>query len=390
MRPQELMEIGFDKEIDALLRKARDSRAASVAVREAHVDADSIAAFAEDALPATTRASYMKHFADCDRCRRILADVASANAEVGEVEAAPVAATLLGTAAPWYSRLFGRSGLAVAFASLVLVLGVGLVVLVIQRGSETKNSSVAQMDDYPGNRAANTAAANVAPADAAVSAPAAAQNSNAAPNLDSLAANASASNAMTATNGLTAAKPASTPAAVRPDSLTTGSAVPAPEDKSLGVDRFTQAAPPAAGGAAPPSPVISTDSTALARERKEDEAKAKTESDDARMSKRSMESVTRDLPAAASKSGPARSGPMQMNQMNKQAGEMSVKRTVRGRSFTYRDSVWYDSAYGSQSTLNFRRGTEEFNKLDSGLRSIANDLGGTAVIMWKGKAYRIQ
>jgi hypothetical protein len=36
-----------------------------------------------------------------------------------------------------------------------------------------------------------------------------------------------------------------------------------------------------------------------------------------------------------------------------------------------------------------RRGSHEFKKLDSGLRSIANELYGTVVIVWKGKAYRI-
>jgi len=63
---------------------------------------------------------------------------------------------------------------------------------------------------------------------------------------------------------------------------------------------------------------------------------------------------------------------------------------VGGRSFNNRDGAWYDTGYHGQSTINIGRGTEEFKKLDGGLRSIANNLGGVVVVVWKGKAYRIQ
>ena len=64
------MELEFDKEIDALLRKARSGT--SVAGRGEHLDADAIAAFAEGALPAAARKTYTAHFADCDSCRKAL------------------------------------------------------------------------------------------------------------------------------------------------------------------------------------------------------------------------------------------------------------------------------------------------------------------------------
>ncbi len=63
---------------------------------------------------------------------------------------------------------------------------------------------------------------------------------------------------------------------------------------------------------------------------------------------------------------------------------------VGRKSFNNRDGVWYDSAYHGQATTNVRRSTPEYNKLDSGLRNIANTLGGTVVVVWKSKAYRIQ
>jgi hypothetical protein len=65
-------------------------------------------------------------------------------------------------------------------------------------------------------------------------------------------------------------------------------------------------------------------------------------------------------------------------------------RSVGGRTFQKKDGVWYDGAYHGQATINVHRGTDAYKKLDSGLRSIADSLGGTVVTVWKGKAYRIQ
>ena len=69
---------------------------------------------------------------------------------------------------------------------------------------------------------------------------------------------------------------------------------------------------------------------------------------------------------------------------------MPVTRIAGGKTFNNRERVWYDTAYTGQATTNVRRGSEEFKKLDSGLRDIANMIGGTVVVVWKTKAYRIQ
>lgn len=69
---------------------------------------------------------------------------------------------------------------------------------------------------------------------------------------------------------------------------------------------------------------------------------------------------------------------------------MPLTRTVSGKTFNKRDGAWYDSAYRGQATVNVRRGTDEFKKLDGGLRNIAITLGGTVVVVWKEKTYRIQ
>ena len=66
-------------------------------------------------------------------------------------------------------------------------------------------------------------------------------------------------------------------------------------------------------------------------------------------------------------------------------------RSVGGRKFKRQGSAWVDSKFkSSMSVRTVARGSEEFDELSSGLRSIANQLSGEIVVVWKGKAYRIR
>ena len=75
------MELEFDKEIDAILRKARSGIVTNNGSDAGHLDADSIAAFAENALPDKSRLLYIEHFADCDKCRQQLSQTILMNNE---------------------------------------------------------------------------------------------------------------------------------------------------------------------------------------------------------------------------------------------------------------------------------------------------------------------
>jgi hypothetical protein len=129
---------------------------------------------------------------------------------------------------------------------------------------------------------------------------------------------------------------------------------------------------------------------------KDDDADKKAESKDLELSKRKENEdrgrSRRDAPPAAAKSGPARAGPLQSqsNQVNNQTFELPVTRRVGGKSFNNRDGAWYDTAYRGQATINYRRSSVDYKQLDAAARNIADTLGGTVVIVWKGKAYRIQ
>ena len=73
------------------------------------------------------------------------------------------------------------------------------------------------------------------------------------------------------------------------------------------------------------------------------------------------------------------------------SGEESETRSVGGRKFRRQGNAWIDAKFKSSMSLkNVSRGSEEFAALDSGLRSIAQQLGGEAIIVWKGKAYLIR
>ena len=66
-------------------------------------------------------------------------------------------------------------------------------------------------------------------------------------------------------------------------------------------------------------------------------------------------------------------------------------RSAGGRKFRKQGSAWVDQKFKSSMTLkSVARGSDEFDSLDSGLRSIAQQLGGEVIVVWKGKAYLIK
>jgi hypothetical protein len=71
--------------------------------------------------------------------------------------------------------------------------------------------------------------------------------------------------------------------------------------------------------------------------------------------------------------------------------EEGQTRSVGGRKFRKQGSAWVDQKFKSSMSLkSVARGSDEFDSLDSGLRSIAQQLGGEVIVVWKGKAYVIK
>jgi hypothetical protein len=78
---------------------------------------------------------------------------------------------------------------------------------------------------------------------------------------------------------------------------------------------------------------------------------------------------------------------------NKKTDEPET-RSVMGRHFTREGGAWVDTAYeASRATIRLARGSEQYRALvadEPGIRTIAEQLDGVVIVVWKGRAYRIQ
>jgi hypothetical protein len=370
------MEFEFDKEIDAILRKARHGEVVTSA--GSHLDADEISAFAENAVSNAARQRFTSHLADCTRCRKILSNVIVFNSEA-ETEAASSAVPVetAETKTPWFRKLFVFPQLAYAMGGLVLLFSGFFGYLILRNLPGAGSSEVS----YSTNKAAITEKP----------APQAASNSNAATNSSVPATNSSVQTNTTSTansaslpssNTMTAATPAADKKAIAPELNSPAESVrpaivpqstPPLQDAVTGNAQSeelakTSPAAPTAGAAA---------QNRAKEERQKNETKDAARPDD-------TETVTAERDDSKLKS---MSMPKAAKKPTPNAGET---RSVGGKTFNNVGGIWFDSALGRQKQKTVRRGTSEYQKLDAGLRSIADSLGGTVVILWNGKAYRIQ
>jgi hypothetical protein len=374
---------GFDKEIDSLLRRA--AKGESVQTFDAHLDADEISLFAENALTAKTRANAAGHLAECAKCRKILSHLISFNAETesetihaDESNIIPIAAQAI----PWYRRLFAFPQITFAMGALVLVFSGIMAFLVLQTAKESAgNVSVAQreplrettkgtsgassdgetssVETYSSNSAANVnpgMMGNLNTATTAVSNTTVSNSASVSPN--------SANVALPALRQLP--QPENNEATVkREDSyLPDGQATP---------NALPQSKPDVTVTAGAPKPIDNNQSRAKNDdERKLSSSDAMTES----------QGIRKDARKETPKSAVKKSDDEDKNK----AGEW---RAVGKKTFRSVDGAWVDSAYTSQQQIMIRRGSSDYRRLDSDLRTIAESLSGTVIVVWKSKAYRI-
>jgi len=378
------MELEFDKEMDAILR--RSGRGVLVGDKPLdkpkHLDADAIAAFVENAVPAPTRRLYMEHFADCDRCRKLLSSSILMNDSAATAAAPAAVIVAAAESIPWYQRFFRTPNLAIAMGALILTFSGVLGYLVLQNRQDTSvaMAPAAEKEIQRGPYASEPSAATANAANIA---------SNTAANI----ASAPAANAIAPVAGETENKALGRATGPADSGRVSDTEAGKPKfERGITLDSVDPVREQPKLSKAAPDPVVTQSAPAIVGGVRADEERK--EKDDATALKKSAEAPRpRDLPAAPAKSGPTRSvGPIQSqtnNQIMNQAGEMAVTRAVGGKTFDNRNGAWYDRAYRNQATANYRRGTAEYKKLDTGLRSIADNLGGTVVLVWKDKAYRI-
>jgi len=228
------------------------------------------------------------------------------------------------------------------------------------------------------------------------------------------AAAMSSNTATTASNANTAAvvpgtstnmPTVATNAPTRPDGEVVGGR-PAPSTANVAAaDTDAPAAKPAQPMAAPPPPMADA---AAPKDvvAKEDDAKARTVEENEKRKAASLsakkseefsvdglktQNRARTQAGGVAKATPGPTRDMQQTFPNRAENTYELKsRRVGGKDFQFRNGAWYDTAYRGQGTTNVRRGSDNYKKLDSSLRSIAESLDGVVVTVWGGKAYRIQ
>jgi putative zinc finger protein len=413
-----------DKQIDVLMR-----RYAKVAPRTGvagHLDADELSAFAEGAVPPATRSRYVSHLADCDECRKQASALAISSGAVVRVQEShsPVS-----EGSSFWQALAGMFALPTlrwaAFGAVVLIIaGVAFIALRRPLNQPTLVASSEQVNQQAG---------------AAVKPPTSVEESGLAKKQTNTETRSASPSQLGAANDRTE-KPETLDAPVNPLPKPMKEAAPTVEaEKKASEGEIAKAAPSYApvppgevttqqkqeayreqqrvAGISGPRQQQKTDSSdkLASQDRERDAAKDARTDDLARKSAPASVASNQALPSPRRAADEKAKGPMRNMETNtitrnENAGraepskttsgagadrasteEAPQTRSAGGKKFRRQGSAWVDQKFKSSMTLkNVSRGSDEFAALDSGLRGIAQQLGGEVIVVWKGKAYLIK
>ncbi|MGH9871778.1 MAG: zf-HC2 domain-containing protein [Pyrinomonadaceae bacterium] len=391
-----------NNEVDLLLRslarerkdlwRSRSDGEDGRRVSSAHLDADELNSYAEGVAPDPARARYTEHLADCEACRGIVVSLTQAAGTANRFEVPEQK----GGAGFWQklSVFLSPKVLGYAIPALVLtaVIGIGLVVLkqrqggqfvaqnervvaapqAVQNNDDSKLNSAAQPQATVQNETRSTTAEEQAREKTVL------ETENLQARQESLKPDTSLAKAA-------GAKDSGQPAEV----ASVGESRPyAPEPKSA-------AAPP-------PAPLLGAEKSAeVAKEqpaKREDQLRDQDERvqvqiDDVHGPNRSRSNTAQPSSSASQRGAGVMGGRGPSADKNKKAGEVET-RSVMGRTFTREGGAWVDTAYeSSRATVRVARDSDQFRALvadEPGLRTIAAQLNGVVIVIWKNRAYRIQ
>lgn len=353
------MNFEFDNEMDAILRKSRG--VSDFAAVSDHLDADEIAAFADNAVSEAARTRFTMHFADCARCRKILAISFATETE----QPVAVAAVAPQRSESWFRALFRVPQLAFGLGAIVLAFA-GFVGYIVIRNAGSGADMAATNREERRFEPATSAPAN-APAG----------------NADStVTSNAPASNATAASSP----NSPSNSAAKGPNGTVEPEQTPFPATNSAVASRDNPSDLDVTGGettndakavATPlPEPAKKPDASVVGGVPKTEQPR-----NDADRNLSYEDRKNRDEELGVTRSAP---------NAPKEKRDKKQTRALGGKTFNQSNGVWTDSEYRGQPTRTVRRSSDEYRKLDSGLRSITDQLPGTVVIVWKSTGYRIE
>lgn len=391
-----------NKEIDVLLRKfsgkpngnlAADTNSAVDA--DNHLDADELNAYAEHALPAATRARYTAHLAECTRCRKIVAQLSLSSPAIATLGREEIAPSGLKT---FLASLFSPMVIRYAVPAMALVIVVALAWIMVWRRSipEQLASNVRQK---PAATGLNREEPSTAPASEPTVEGFTKSENNQRGNVTKQENN----KAGEIKQGSVAEEQAAAAPSPAPVSTTTEVAKSADDLAKRPQPSEPKAAPAVStGGAATAKPGSDAERNEAARQKKDESAATRDQK-----AKEEDRGVFNAAPQTTV-SGPAKSQGLdkqsersaKLRAISREAppkDETSEKerelRTVGGHRFEKRGQVWVDVLYQSQSLVNVSRGSEQYRALigdEPGIRTIAEQLSGELIVVWKGRAYRIR
>jgi hypothetical protein len=385
-----------NNEIDLLLRRlGRRDGAPLSEVDGQHLDADELNSYVANALPQAARARYTEHLADCGSCRKLVAQLSASEGAITAPQTVAVSEPsgwkkfLAGLFSPMVLRY------AVPALGVIVIMVVGFVVLRRERASDF----VAEIRQQEAKSPAAEPALVQAPS-AGVVADNSSPSKTASPQINAQRTEEVATKATSAADK-NDAQPTPQPQAAKPEAPAVGQQQPVATEP-------------------PPAPkVATTDAEAQSREESEkkrpakladqtaaggDATKQRTE-EAAKEEQRKLNAISAAAPSTGSRAkvselrraqrtDTAGSGTYSAAEDTKEKDAVAETRSVAGRRFRKRGGIWIDTAYdSSRATTNLARGSEQYRALvadEPPIRTIADQLDGEIIVVWKGRAYRIR
>lgn len=388
-----------NKELDLLLRRLsrhQDGALSGNGYGE-HLDADELNSYAENALPAAARTRYTEHLAECSRCREIVVQLSSA---AGVIATADQSAKVPGPSGlrNFLASLFTPMVLryAVPAVGLILVAAIGFFVMNNRSGADQVATSSApqpvptesgafvySLERDPANSNTATSKSQSSGKSSQESEPQQATVPNAPPVVGSI-------DAQVARDAPKEVEQTAATANAAP--VTKREAKPQPTVNDFSVEIETKDAKIEGR----------TTDVAKLQEKKADDQVQKDKAANPPKAEERTENKTADRvgPASVAAAAPAAGAGTGSTRRARQ-GAMTIDgvdsdsdiRVVAGRRFRKEGAIWTDTAYSGGATTNLARGSEQYRALiadEPAIKSIADQLGGEVIVVWKGRAYRIR
>jgi hypothetical protein len=396
-------------EIDLMLRQL-GRRDGAVYSDEQHLDADELNSYVANALPSAARARYMEHLADCASCRRLVAQLSAAQGPV---------------VVPHTESITAPSGIKQFLASLlspmvlryaVPALGVivVMVVSVVMWRRESAPDSLARIvqTDQKKSEVVLPSGSPESTVEGFVQQDPGHPAELPAPKASSLRGESAGAAAGTHTEQSTAAPvtanepPAATPETRVYDSVTVAPAKVAPAEEEDAQRRADSEKKKAIED-------VKREKLAEVTVKQRDELNKAQQPQQTQASAESARAAAPSVSVArVAKSGETTGAGERAQRSPKEGrGEVADKaarrdyeakdkndvapetRSIAGRRFRKSGNVWIDTAYSSQQTVTYARGSEQYRALvgdEPEIRQIAEQLDGEFIVVWKGRAYRIR